>query len=618
MTNGRLYFMRFLFFVVVFLVPITTAFSQDSLRSMHAFRTKQAPKIDGEEKDACWKDILAETDFKIYEPAWGTQPNEKTEVKICYDNQAVYLYAKMYDLSADSISHELGSRNDNVNADLFSVEFDTYNNRQDAFIFGIYASGVQKDYKLNDASYDAVWESAALILKDGWSVELKIPYSAIRFPPEDVQTWGINFRRDIFRRQEQHQWALTPRGVSNVLLKIGTLKGIAHISAPLRLSVTPYISGLIATSPTFKSDGSKGTQAITYSYGAGADVKYGINDQFTLDLTLLPDFSQVQSDNKVKNLGPFEVKYDENRFFFKESADLFSKGSIFYSRRIGKRPGGYFSVEDSLKQGETIEKNPSQVKLINAAKVSGRTGNGLGIGIINAITMAEYAIAKDSLGKQRKILTEPLANYNMLVFDQQFKNNSSFYFSNANAIRNGKYDDSNVSAAGLVLSNKKNNYEFTARGGLSQHYTYSSDSLNEKVNNLGYKYHYGFEKISGNFLFLLERNVISDSYDPSDLGIQTNFDFVNNGVAIAYNFLIPKGIYRYWNNTLRVDYSNSYKNKKNIESYYNFDSEVLLKNLWKVNAEAGFTPLANNNYYESRIKNQVYVQPKNYYFHAEV
>lgn len=585
---------------------------------MHATRITLSPKIDGNPDDVCWQNTLTETNFHIYEPSWGEIPKDPTEVKICYDNQAIYIYAQLNDAHPDSIFHELGSRNDVVNADYFEVEFDTYNNRQDAFIFGVFASGVQRDYKLNDPAYDAVWESAAHIQNTGWAVELKIPYSAIRFPSGEVQTWGINFRRDIFRRQEIQQWALIPRGVSNVLQKIGTLSGIEKISAPVRLSLTPYVSGLVGRTPHYKNDGSLDGHSYTYSYGAGADIKYGINERFTLDLTLLPDFSQVQSDNKVKNLGPFEVRYDENRFFFKESADIFSKGTIFYSRRIGKIPGGYFSVEDSLRAGETLEKNPTQVKLINAAKISGRTDKGLGIGIINAITKNEYATVKDSLGKERKILTEPLANYNMLVFDQQFKNNSSFYFSNASAIRNGKYDDSNVSAAGLVLSNKKNRYEFTARGGLSQHYTHSNDSLDLKLNNLGYKYHYGFEKISGNFLFLVERNVISDTYDPSDLGIQTNFDFANNGVAVGYSFLTPKGIYRNWNNTLRVDYSYSYRTGKNTESYYNFSSDMLLKRLWALTFQAGFTPNENYNYFESRVKNQEYLQPKNYYVYGQI
>ncbi len=610
--------MRFFLPLILFLLPISVLHAEENLRTIRAARASVAPKIDGNLEDECWKNAETQGDFKIFEPDWGNSSRDSTEVKIIYDNKAVYVYAMMYDSQPDSIFHELGSRDDLVNADLFAVEFDTYNNRQDAFIFVVAASGVQKEYKYNDEAFDAVWESAAQINRNGWSVEMKIPYSAIRFPSTAIQTWGINFRRDVFRRKEQHQWAITPRGIANELLKIGTVTGIENIKAPVRLSLTPYLSGLLARSPVFNSEGKLENYSLSYSYGAGADVKYGLNDRFTLDVTLLPDFSQVQSDNKVKNLGPFEVRYDENRFFFMESADIFSKGSIFYSRRIGKVPRLYSSIEDSLKPGETIEKNPIQVKLINAAKVSGRTDKGLGIGIINAITKSEYAILKDSLGRERKILSEPLANYNMLVFDQQFKNNSSFYFSNANTLRNGSYDDSNVSAAGLVLTNKKNMYAFTARSGLSQHYLLTGDSIPQKTNELGYKYHCGFQKISGNFNFLVERNVISDTYFPSDLGIQTNFDFVNNAAAVGYNFLVPKGFYRYWYHSLRIDYSSSYSTGKNTESYYNYNGELLLKNLWKVNTDAGFTPKRNNNYFESRVKGQVYLKPKDFYAHLQI
>lgn len=610
--------MRLLILTSVLLFTTFCAVAHDSLRTMLASRTLESPKIDGKADETIWNLAETQSEFKIFEPTWGLPAHESSEVKILYDNQAIYIFAKLADAHPDSIAHELGNRDNQVNADYFEIKFDTYNNRQDAFVFAVFASNVQQDSKINDLAFDAVWESASQINSDGWSVEIKIPYSALRFPSTEIQTWGVNFTRSIFRRKEIQEWALTPLGLSNTLLKIGTLNGIDHIKAPLRLSVTPYISGIVARSPILKRDGSLENHSMSYSYGAGADMKYGFNERFTLDLTLLPDFSQVQSDNKVKNLGPFEIRYDENRFFFKESADLFGKGSIFYSRRIGKTPALYFAVEDSLRPGETLEKNPSQSKLINATKISGRTDKGLGIGIINAITRSEYASIRDSLGNTRKIKTEPLTNYNMLVFDQQFKNNSSFYFSNANTSRNGHYDDSNVSAAGLLLTNKKDNYEFTARGGLSQHFVLNHDSSSSKSNNLGYKYHYGFQKVSGKFLFLVERNVISDTYDPSDLGIQTNFDFVNNGASVGYNFLRPKGIYRYWYNNLRVDYSYSYNTGKNTESYYNLASEMLLKNLWTVNLEAGFTPHSNHNYFESRIKNQVYLQPQNFYSHLQV
>lgn len=608
-------------FVLLFIALLTRSFwvmAQDILPELASTRTNQSPKIDGIISDSCWKNLPIASNFTVSEPVYGTKPAAATEVKILYDNRAIYVCAKLYDLHPDSISHELGKRDDNVNSDFFSVTFDTYNNRQDAFVFGVYASGVQKDYKINDLFYDAVWESAAQLNDSGWTVELKIPYSAIRFPSIAIQDWGLNFGREVYRSKELQEWALIPRNISNKLLKCGSLTGIENIKTPLRLSITPYLSGLVAHSPSYKNDGSIDSYGISYSYGAGADIKYGINDRFTFDLTLLPDFNQVQSDNKIKNLTPFEVKYDENRFFFKESADLFSKGSIFYSRRIGKIPGAYFSVEDSLKPGETLEKNPSTVGLINAAKISGRTDKGLGIGIINAVTRSEFATLRDSLGNERKVLTEPLANYNMLVFDQQFKNNSSFYISNANTIRNGKYDDSNVSAAGLVLTNQKNNYEITARGGLSQRFTLSDDSIPTKTSSFGYKYHYGIEKVSGNFVFLAERNVISDTYFPGDLGIQSNFDFVNNGVLVGYIFYVPKGIYRTWSNKLKVDYSYSFRTNKNTESYYNFVSEMLLQNLWTINFESGFTPNKNANYFESRIDEQVYMMPREYYSHLQI
>ena len=169
------------------------------------------------------------------------------------------------------------------------------------------------------------------------------------------------------------------------------------------------------------------------------DLKYGINESFTLDMSLLPDFSQVQSDNKIKNLTAFETVYEEQRPFFKEAVDLFMKGDIFYSRRIGKTPALFYSLDDNLNEGEHIIKNPVQQRLINATKVSGRTKNGLAIGLLNAITAHTYAKVAEEPGTTRKVLTDPLTNYNLLVLDQALKNNSNFYITNTNVVRDNNF-----------------------------------------------------------------------------------------------------------------------------------------------------------------------------------
>lgn len=216
------------------------------------------------------------------------------------------------------------------------------------------------------------------------------------------------------RTRELTQWSKTPSQANNSKLYWGTLEGITDVDAPLRLSFTPYLSSYLENTPVINSDGNT-SYSNSFSYNVGADVKYGIDERFTLDMTLFPDFGQVQSDNKIKNLSYREVTYDENRPFFKESVELFDKNSLFYSRRIGKIPSGFFSIEGELKEGESITDNPSKVKLLHALKLSGRTDDGMGIGLFNAITDNTYATIEDAKGNKRRVLTEPLTNFSVMV-----------------------------------------------------------------------------------------------------------------------------------------------------------------------------------------------------------
>ena len=198
------------------------------------------------------------------------------------------------------------------------------------------------------------------------------------------------------------------------------------------------------------------------------DVKYGINEAFTLDMTLIPDFGQVQSDNKVLNLTPFEVKYNENRPFFTEGTELFNKGNLFYSRRVGGQPLHYGDVENQISSNEEVVKNPVESKLINATKISGRTKSGLGIGFFNALTKPMYAEVEDNNGNKREIETNPLTNYNIVVLDQTLKNNSSISAINTNVTRSGSDYDANVTAGLFNFNNKKNTYNWYGKFALSQ------------------------------------------------------------------------------------------------------------------------------------------------------
>ena len=267
------------------------------------------------------------------------------------------------------------------------------------------------------------------------------------------------------------------------------------------------------------------------------DVKYGINQAFTLDMTLIPDFGQVQSDNRVLNLTPFEQRFTENRTFFTEGTELFNKGNLFYSRRIGGEPIHYNEAGNHLQQGDVIIKNPAQSKLINATKISGRTQKGLGIGVLNAITKPQYATVETNDKGTRQIETDPLTNYNVLVLDQTFKHNSSLSFVNTNTMRSGNDYDANVSSVLFDLNDKTNTWNVGGSVGMSALMNKGGEDI------LGYNHSLYFGKTSGQFRFNFFQDLSNDKYDKSDLGYFTNNNTMDQGVWLGYSWTEPKSFY---------------------------------------------------------------------------
>src|SRR5688572_1438812 len=449
------------------------AFGQ--VKTMQAIKAVNIPKIDGKLDDEAWKIAPVATDFIQNFPTYGAAATVRTEVRILYDNNAVYIAAHLFDdpsLIRKQITSRDGEQRQDV--DYFSVFFDTYNDLQNGFQFLVTSANVQTDARIGgttgserfgnfgDKTWDAVWQSQVQSTSDGWTAEFRIPYISLRFSKKEVQTWGLQFLRFIRRSNESSYWNPVDPTVNGFANQFGKYVDLQNIEPPLRLSFSPYLSGGIRINP----EGSEIEQQWLRS--GGMDVKYGINESFTLDATLIPDFGQVISDNIINNLSPFEVRFQENRPFFTEGTELFNKSGLFYSRRVGDIPGGYNSVQSLVANNPDLEliKNPSITQLYNGIKFSGRTKKKLGIGIFNALTapmkanLRSYSTSKDTL-----IITEPLSNYNIIVLDQALKGRSSLTFTNTNVIRDGSYRDANVSAFDWSLYTRSNNYQFrgTAR-----------------------------------------------------------------------------------------------------------------------------------------------------------
>ena len=294
-----------------------------SKRSFKANRIEiEAPIIDGKISDEAWLGAEVLSNFIQNTPIPKVKGTQKTEVRMIYDDEAIYIAARMYERNTDSIYNFLTERDDFGNADFFIAVFNPYKDGINGDGFAVTPSNVQIDikYSLNDESntWDAVWESATHIDELGWTVEMKIPYSALRFPETAVQEWGINFGREIRRNRERDWWSSGDPAVDGFLTQAGKVQGIKDIQPPTRLFFFPYASTYYEVN---SSEGAPDNSSIN----GGMDVKYGINDAFTLDMTLIPDFGQVRFDDQVLNLTPFEVQFDENRQFFTEGVELFNK-----------------------------------------------------------------------------------------------------------------------------------------------------------------------------------------------------------------------------------------------------------------------------------------------------
>jgi hypothetical protein len=597
--------LRRFFFITLCCLPL---FALSQHKTITASKISQPPRIDGNITDPVWQQAPIATDFMQYAPSYGSPVAAKTIVKILYSDEALYVGAYLYDdpsLVRKQITARDGEQQQDV--DYFSIFVDTYNDQQNGFQFLVTTANVQTDAKLTttssagfgqygDKSWDAVWESQVQMQTDGWTVEMRIPYISLRFSKKDIQTWGIQFLRYMRRNNEQNFWNPVDPNVNGFVNQFGKYLDLKNIQPPLRLSFYPYLS----TGARLNPEGNGlGTQWLR---SGGMDVKYGINESFTLDGTLIPDFGQVVSDNLVNNLTPFEVRFNENRAFFTEGTELFNKAGLFYSRRIGAIPSGYFGVE-SLVAGDPnlkIVKNPSVTQLYNAIKFSGRTKNKLGIGVLNAVAAPMYATVLDrNTNQKNKIQTSRLTNYNIVVLDQALEGRSYITFTNANTMREGKSRDANVTSLDISLYDKTNTYNMKASGKYSKIFSPSSyDGFNTFL-RLG--------KVSGNIRYSAEADIKSTDYDPRDLGfIQTANVSEYKATAGYYQYTSTKNFLSY-NYSLNARWQRVYHPNKSAYSEISASAFWVFKNFWDVTLTVGGLPTQHDYFVLGKPLQHIYV-----------
>jgi|AntRauTorcE11898_2_1112593.scaffolds.fasta_scaffold00871_2 hypothetical protein len=596
---------RFLRFFIFSFLMIFFFYPAKGQKEVSARRIAENVVIEGKLEESFWKEISPASGFYQYAPyVKHGEARFRTEVRFAYDDDAVYVGAKLYDPHPDSLLKELSVRDNLKNASYFSVFFDPYNDAKNASGFGVTASGVQFDIKSTeegskDYSWDGVWESAVNIDEEGWTAEFRIPYSALRIPQQQDGRWGLQIQRLIRRYREEVVWnPMDPQkdGFNN---QFGTLTGIRDITPPLRLSLMPYLSGY--------ADYNAQKNTRDYRYKGGMDMKLGINESFTLDMILIPDFGQVQSDDRVVNLSPYEQYYDEKRAFFMEGTELFSKGDIFYSRRIGSSPINYSAAEDSLRTGEVVRDNPSEPQLINATKLSGKTSAGLGVGVINAMTAKTTATLRDTItGETRTTETGPFTNYNMMVVDKALNKNSYVSFANTNVYRGSDYYTANVSAIDFKLTDTTNTWSVSGIGAVSQKYKPDIE------NTFGHRYWLKVGKISGNFTFNLQHLVESNTYDPNDMGYLSSNNDLANILNIYYNKYERTATYLSWRNRIRFYYAQQYKPREFVSFDIWAQSFITLPSHLTISLNSYIKPVPSNDFNEPRHAGWKYESPAYY------
>ena len=384
--------------------------------------------IDGRLDEPVWRTAPVAAAFTQRTPVNGAAPSQRTEVRVAYDADAMYVAVRAHDTAPDSIAQQLGRRDDDdIYSDWFYVGFDSYGDRRTAFVFGVTPRGVLTDVYLSndtdeDPTWDGVWNAAARVDGGGWSAELRIPLSQLRYDVDGdgvgaARPWGINFVRVIARHGEESYWAPAPADAPGMVSRFGTLTGLDSLRPPSRTELIPYVRTQLETTPTDLR--SRFTPARAGRAAAGGDLRVKLPQSLTLTATVNPDFGQVEADPAVVNLTAFELFFPERRPFFLENADGFAFGNtrtlndndpprFFYSRRVGRPPQRRPAGTDVADVGMA-----RQTPIAGALKLSGTTPSGWQVGVLNATTVQEEAEVLATDGSIRRELAEPRSNYHV-------------------------------------------------------------------------------------------------------------------------------------------------------------------------------------------------------------
>lgn len=411
------------------------------------------PKIDGRLDDPAWDKVAWEGDFIQREPYEGQAPSQATAFKVLYDDDSVYVAVKAFDTEPDRIERRM-SRRDDIDGDWVEIAFDSFHDHRTAFCFGVNAAGVKRDaVAVNDSNWDdntdldwdPIWEVRTAVVADGWTAEMRVPLTQLRFASRTEQAWGLEVSRRLFRKNERSLWQPIPRDAAGWVSFFGELRGLVGLRAPRQVELFPYAVGKTRRSPA-EAGNPFATGRSSSLYG-GLDGKIGVTGDLTLNFTLNPDFGQVEADPSVVNLTAFETYYEEKRPFFIEGRNILSfnlmggdgdmsSDNLFYTRRIGRSPQAAPDVDGFVR-------TPEATSILGAFKLTGKTRGGWSIGVIESLTAEERA-ATFVDGADGRLAVEPLTNYFGLRLQKDFNQGATTIGGMATAVHR-RLDDPQLS-----------------------------------------------------------------------------------------------------------------------------------------------------------------------------
>lgn len=574
-----------------------------------AHRAVAEPVIDGLNSDAVWQDAPRISGFRQWDPLDDADPSFPTEFQVAYDERNLYVYVRAYDSHPDSIMRALSRRDVRGASDQIVVFIDSYNDRRTGFQFGINPDGVKRDNAVyndshEDGSWNGVWHAATVVDSAGWAAEYRIPLSQLRYPDAETHTFGFGVFRDVERYKERNSWPLFSRNVSGLASQMGRLEGIEGISSSRSVEVTPYTVVQSATRAT-PGGGFEQAQKLT----AGADVKFRITPNVTLDATVNPDFGQVEADPAVLNLGTFETFLGERRPFFVEGTGLYrfalncyivvdcsTNEGLFYSRRIGRSP--------FLRNSYGDESTPTATPIAAAAKLTGRTAGGLSFGFLNAVTphvdgangatvepRANYAVVsaeQDLRGGQAGVrLTATGVNRALDDWTRPFAHTSAY--ATGLSVRNRMFSGNYEIAGSLAFSRISGSADAIARTQTNAVHYYQQPGDDPvldpgRTSLTGHAEQLKFGKYAGGVV-RFETSFVRQSagFDVNDLGFLRRADQQDWSTWASLRFNTPRGPYR-WLQINGNHWQTWNTSGTRLQTAFNSNAHMGLRNNWNVHA----------------------------------